>query len=116
MHNCVRCGKPAASLKEIQEGCPCGSKVFVFNRQNSATEEKQEKGGEGRVPESYFVRMNFSSEDVENIKILSEGVFLVDLKSLSKSPLVLKDQEGIYYVKLPVEAQLKSNDGKKGGK
>ncbi len=149
MHNCVRCGRASASLEEINQGCPCGSKVFVFNKeavQNSAEQEKKmeqaasspapqsplqqyempaqpmpsaseepkaapqsphaekkEEAGGGKAPESYFARTTFTSEDVENIKILREGVFLVDIKALSNNPVVLKDEEGIYYVKLPFE-------------
>ena len=32
MHRCLKCGRSVASVNEIQEGCPCGSKVFVFHR------------------------------------------------------------------------------------
>ncbi|MCX8198003.1 MAG: hypothetical protein N3F07_02295 [Candidatus Micrarchaeota archaeon] len=120
VHTCVRCGKQAKSIQEIHEGCPCGSKVFVFNKEKAASqiggqeEESQGQPGssyeisfKGKPPESYFARAVFSSEDVENIKIVSEGIFCVDVNSLSKNPVVLKDEEGVYYVKLPFE-----DDGK----
>ncbi len=174
MHNCVRCGRAAASLEEINDGCPCGSKVFVFNKEaveNSddvaekseaatdapsaavpapipppapekiggaspaapmmeseknhdavrasqpsaaiANEKKEESIG--KAPESYFARTTFTSEDVENIKILREGVFLVDIKALSNNPVVLKDEEGVYYVKLPFENSRKPNGKILGG-
>lgn len=161
MHNCVRCGRAAASLEEINNGCPCGSKVFVFNKEavekengakdaappwvQTPPEEKKaeavkapvplakeesataspekpvdappaaetaahnKEGGNGKAPESYFARTTFTSEDVENIKILREGVFLVDIKALSNNPVVLKDEEGVYYVKLPFENNGKFN-------
>ncbi len=32
MHRCLKCGRTVASVNEIAEGCPCGSKVFVFSR------------------------------------------------------------------------------------
>lgn len=32
MHKCLKCGRSVASVNEIAEGCPCGSKVFVFQR------------------------------------------------------------------------------------
>src|SRR3989338_5790294 len=105
MHNCVRCGRAAASLEEINNGCPCGSKVFVFNKESVENKE----GGSGKAPDSYFARTTFTSEDVENIKILREGVFLVDIKALSNNPVVLKDEEGVYYVKLPFENSVKIN-------
>ena len=143
MHKCVRCGRAATSLQEINDGCPCGSKVFVFNKDavvagkdaagamvekaataaeampfpadgkaapvdaaqslpspaGDAVSEKQD----GKMPESYHARMTFTSEDVENIKVLTEGVFALSLQSLSRDPVVLKDEEGIYYVKIPFE-------------
>ena len=145
MHKCVRCGRAATSLQEINDGCPCGSKVFVFNKDAvdgiagenvkaggsdigvaQAVELKPENGGatapaqlpepkttgkeegNGKAPESYHARMTFSSEDVENIKVLTEGVFVLSIQSLYRDPVVLKDEEGIYYVKLPVK-----QDGKK---
>lgn len=125
MHNCVRCGRAAGSLQEINDGCPCGSKVFVFNRDAASiageeTVPKQAKpeapGGngeftiaqDGKVPESYHARMSFSTEDVENIKVLTEGVFALELRSLYKDPVVLKDEDGIYYVKIPFEQNEKA--------
>ena len=39
MHKCLKCGRPVANVDEITEGCPCGSKVFVFHRLPSAGEE-----------------------------------------------------------------------------
>lgn len=148
MHKCVRCGRAAASLQEINDGCPCGSKVFVFNKDaveagNDAAGAIMEKAAtvaeampfpadgkaapagaaqgppssagdavsekqDGRLPESYHARMTFTSEDVENIKVLTEGVFALSLQSLSRDPVVLKDEEGIYYVKIPFEQNEKA--------
>lgn len=158
MHKCVRCGRAAASLQEINAGCPCGSKVFVFNkdvvgaiaegsiageavaqtiskpeelpsgavhdgngklsdaelaaRQSEATSQQ-----DGKMPESYHARMSFSTEDVENIKVLTEGVFALELRSLYHDPVVLKDEEGIYYVKIPFEQNVNAMKefGKKKG-
>lgn len=141
MHTCVRCGREAGSLEEINSGCTCGSKVFVFGQkaleglrsvdplsstespapsepppkpsplaqsqeplsmEREKTAEEGKEGGAGAAPESYFARTTFSTEDVENIKIVSEGVFFVDVGGLSKNPVVLKDEEGVYYVRLPI--------------
>ncbi|MCX6770427.1 MAG: hypothetical protein NTX79_00055 [Candidatus Micrarchaeota archaeon] len=203
MHKCSKCGRAATSLEEIDAGCPCGSKVFIFDRQiaqaaalegdggalgnggngipaegaagmagnavgaggngniaapgamaganhNSAAgivagangnpaeaamgaastfavpgtskERAQEAPGgqEGRVPESYFARTSFTNDDIENIKVLTQGVFLLDVNAISKSPVVLKDEDEIYYVKLPLvqkkapeAAQGKEGNGKK---
>lgn len=178
MHTCVRCGREATLLEEINTGCPCGSKVFVFGQkaidklreegvqaaldsssetlsdpasqpppslaqaipseqlqQPSSAEAKAEDAPaqeqapsasksaspseNGKAPESYFARTTFTHEDVENIKIVSEGVFFVDVNALSNNPVVLKDEEGVYYVRLPVsspdfdEGKKKENGEKK---
>ena len=167
MHKCVRCGRAAASLQEINDGCPCGSKVFVFDREAaeasiageevrglppavqpggtigtapSGTPSKSENGKtdgippavapenggngkaegngggkseDGKAPDSYFARMSFTDEDVENIKVVTEGVFSIDLNALSRDPVVLKDEEGVYYVRIPFEEGGKRGNGKK---
>ena len=155
MHKCSKCGRAASSLEEIDAGCPCGSKVFIFDRQiaqavettaldgdvgngagmevnpvvtissqggngnlveanigaastfavaETAKDKAQEmpEGHDGKMPSSYYARMSFASEDVENIKVLTQGVFLLDVNAISKNPVVLKDEDEIYYVKLPL--------------
>ena len=153
MHKCSKCGRAASSLEEIDAGCPCGSKVFVFDRQiahavtasgvadgnvgapggngaavavgnggngspaaimdapstfavpDTSKDKAQEMPGalqEGKVPESYFARTSFTNDDIENIKVLTQGVFLLDVNAISKNPVVLKDEDEIYYVKLPM--------------
>lgn len=36
MHQCLKCGRMVQTVTEIEQGCPCGSKVFVFTRHGSA--------------------------------------------------------------------------------
>lgn len=36
MHQCLKCGRTVSTLTEIEEGCECGSKVFVFTRHGLA--------------------------------------------------------------------------------
>jgi predicted nucleic acid-binding Zn-ribbon protein len=131
MHTCAKCKRPAVSLEEIDAGCPCGSKIFTFDRQaagavadtSSAQVQTQleeaplppaadgEGGsqgaeaiaGEGGAPESYHARLTFTDDDIENIKVLTQGVFLLDVNAISRNPVVLKDEDDIYYVKLPLE-------------
>jgi hypothetical protein len=64
--------------------------------------EKDGAPQEGKVPESYFARTSFTNEDIENIKVLTQGVFILDVNAISKNPVVLKDEDEIYYVKLPL--------------
>ena len=118
MHKCVRCGKIANTIEEINAGCQCGAKAFIFTR---VTGEDKPASGNGKneaedtakPSDTYYARATFSSEDVENVKVLSEGVFLLDVNTLSKNPMVLKDEDGIYYVKLPYESAIKGQNGKK---
>jgi predicted nucleic acid-binding Zn-ribbon protein len=70
-----------------------------------ASAKKQDE--DGKAPDSYFARNTFTSEDVENIKVLTEGVFVLNVNTLARDPLVLKDEDGIYYVKLPFEQKKK---------
>lgn len=137
MHKCVRCSKTASSIGEINAGCSCGSKAFVFTRDSKGGELKDEdplssesqktkpadvsspaaEPENGKAPSSYFSRTTFTTEDVENIKIVTEGVFAVDLNALSKNPVVLKDEEGIYYVRLPFDQNgKKETTGRKESK
>ncbi len=180
MHKCSKCGHAATSLEEIDAGCPCGSKVFVFDRQiaqAAAAEGNSDAAGAGspgstpgagsigapgnggavaagnggngtpaaavvgavstfavpetskdktpgapeeqagKVPESYFARTSFTTDDIENIKVLTQGVFLLDVNAISKNPVVLKDEDEIYYVKLPLvqkkPADVAPDNGKK---
>jgi len=187
MHKCSKCGRAASSLEEIDAGCPCGSKVFVFDRQIAtavATMGEAEGNGKhgamaagaasegngtgeagndswagirgnggngnpaaanagaastfavpetargnaqetpkeqnGKVPSTYYARTSFTNDDIENIKVLTQGVFILDVNAISKNPVVLKDEDEIYYVKLPLIQKKapapergNSNDGKK---
>ena len=150
MHKCSKCGRAASSLEEIDAGCPCGSKVFIFGKENGEAQPQQEeqgKGGadggqpplsssgteqgageegatvngdhDGKVPQSYYARTSFTNDDIENIKVLTQGVFLLDVNAISKNPVVLKDEDEIYYVKLPIvqkKAAPSEGNGKNGKK
>lgn len=139
MHKCVRCGRVAISLEEINAGCPCGSKVFIFGKETLAEEatplsgepsstqqqrvatekieQQTSQGQNGKAPSATYARMSFTSEDVENIKVLTAGVFALDVNALSRDPMVLKDEEGVYYVKIPFEQVAPgAKENKKGSK
>ncbi|MCX8196884.1 MAG: hypothetical protein N3G80_01025 [Candidatus Micrarchaeota archaeon] len=108
MHKCLRCGKRIDSLEQIKTGCECGSKIFVFNKEAVAVRQKETEG-DGRLPDSYFAVISFREDDVENIKIVEEGIFSIDLDGLSRNPVVLKDQDGVYYIKI----EPKGDNGRK---
>ena len=79
MHTCKVCCK---QYERIRATCECGSSAFVYS-----------KSGNGK---SMVVL------DLENIRMLERGVFEIDLKSLSRDPVVVMDENGVYYVRLPV--------------
>jgi len=49
---------------------------------------------------------------VENIKQVRSGVFEVDLLGVKSGPLVVKDEDGVYYVRLPFSQPHLSDEGK----
>jgi len=38
--------------------------------------------------------------DVENVRVLKQGIFELDIQSLVKNPVVVKDEDGVYYIRL----------------
>jgi len=50
--------------------------------------------------------------DIENVRQLSRGVFEVNLSGLDEGPLVVRDQEGVYYVRLPFEQGIPKKEKK----
>jgi predicted nucleic acid-binding Zn-ribbon protein len=103
---------------ELQTGSPQMKLEQEGAREENAASEKApapaaQGDGNGKVPPSYYARMSFTSEDVENVKVLSEGVFVLDVNSLSRDPMVLKDEDGVYYVKIPFEQKKQKGDGKR---
>ncbi|MFH0927373.1 MAG: Zn-ribbon containing protein [Candidatus Micrarchaeota archaeon] len=152
MHICLKCARAAKSVDEIENGCPCGSKVFVYKHEepeckrleplrpsanshngdfhngnshknsgakNPDEEHDEEPGHEynevwlskGAQVEKLEVQELGSQNDdddsgeqkIENILQIKRGVFEVDLLGLKNGPLVVRDQEGVYYVRLPFE-------------
>jgi len=79
MHTCKVCGK---EYEKVRDKCECGSSAFVFS-----------KNWNGK---------KIVVLDLENIRMLERGIFEIDLKSLARDPLVVMDENGVYYVRLPV--------------
>ncbi|MCX8166290.1 MAG: hypothetical protein N3E37_00345 [Candidatus Micrarchaeota archaeon] len=101
MHVCVKCGKKYEDLNNVEKSCDCGCTVFLYMiDQEKDTEEKRlflkDKLRDYKLDEGKLY-----SIDVANIKILQKGVYEIDIESLLNNPVVIKDQHGIYYVKLP---------------
>ncbi|MFH1285892.1 MAG: Zn-ribbon containing protein [Candidatus Micrarchaeota archaeon] len=104
-HKCMKCGKiyDSESLA-LTNGCECGARLFLFLADpNKAPEIKNAH----EVEETILTRFaNQTSKplslDVENVKILQDGIFEMDLRSLAENPITVKDDKGIYYIQLPV--------------
>ncbi|MFH0836217.1 MAG: Zn-ribbon containing protein [Candidatus Micrarchaeota archaeon] len=108
-HKCVRCGTvfDNKSMK-LLNGCDCGSRVFLFLRDDQMTEEgKQAAPDVGWLEEelSFLAKEKPVSVDldaVENLRILEQGAYELDLQSLMKGePLVVKSDKDVYYIKMP---------------
>lgn len=39
--------------------------------------------------------------DVENVRQVASGIYEVDVKGLREGPIVVRDADGVYYVRLP---------------
>lgn len=116
-HKCARCEKIYDSKsRELLEGCSCGSRLFLFLRdkpgrtQEQAVKELRTK----KVKESdlQWLDKEFGDRlaggkgtirlDVENMIRVDEGKFTLDIASLmSGSPIVVRAEEGVYYIDIP---------------
>lgn len=100
-HQCVRCRSiyDTDSLA-VKNGCECGSKVFIFVK--NAEEAKD-------VPDTEWIEKELIGTvkelpitlEVENVRILQKGIFELDITSLVKNPLVIKDDRNVFYIRIP---------------
>jgi predicted nucleic acid-binding Zn-ribbon protein len=115
-HKCARCEKIYDNnARELLDGCSCGSRLFLFLRekqgrsQQAALKELREK----KIAESdlQWLDKEFGDKlagkgtirlDVENMTRLEEGKFTLDIASLmSGNPIVVRAEEGVYYIDIP---------------
>lgn len=83
-YKCAVCGR-VLKEGENESICACGSQIFVkVKNEKDRTDEKINH--EGRL---------------ENITVVRKGIFEVNLDSIVRDLVILKDEEGIYYVRLP---------------
>ncbi|VVB57930.1 Zn-ribbon containing protein [Candidatus Anstonella stagnisolia] len=186
MHTCMRCGRIIKTMLEMQDGCTCGSKAFIFTKshedeivlpspcttpavnvpEKTVETQKTENIAENKIAEKviapaqeikvtgaapaenvaaqavkapenpvaeveekdgqapslppvidgfeaegeFFIKPIVTPKgdgfEIENVRLLESGVFEVDVLSLAKNPLVLKDQNDVYYVKLPLSKDI----------
>ncbi|MCX8163408.1 MAG: Zn-ribbon domain-containing protein [Candidatus Micrarchaeota archaeon] len=142
MHICLKCKRVIYDIKEIENGCSCGSKIFIYKNSNNISsqsdksflnpaedfynsskdsslakveqklnadlKESKENEAEEKNFESILLARDsqlviFDKDEVENIRQIQKGVFEVNLFSLQNGPVVVKDEDEVYYVRLPFE-------------
>ena len=113
-HKCARCSAIYEDkAPELIGGCNCGSKVFLYLRSDYAgtvdetievlkKKEVSQKDLEW-LDEEFGDRLSHDkgtiSLDLENVLRLREGSYQLDLRSLMRGePVVIKAEEGVYYI------------------
>jgi uncharacterized protein len=125
-HKCARCSKIIDDkAPELISGCGCGSRVFLYLRQDFAgTKEETIKVLEDRnVSERdlEWLDSQFKNQlpdkpislDIENVLRIDEGKFEIDIKSLMRGePVVIKAAEGVYYIDIQHGMRVKRKHSK----
>jgi uncharacterized protein len=115
-HKCARCSKIIDDgAGELIDGCGCGSKVFLYLRQDFAGSKddtiKVLKEREIDQRDLEWLDSEFKNKinqnkavslDIENVLREDEGKFHIDIQRLmGGEPVVIKASEGVYYIDLP---------------
>lgn len=128
-HKCARCEKIYESdSKELLEGCPCGSRLFLFLRE---TPKRTEKQAEIELKKSkvhgsdidwfdreYGDKLSGKNKvvhlDIETMHRIEEGKFKIDVASIMQGkPIVVRAEEGVYYIDIPDAMRRKKKKEKK---
>jgi predicted nucleic acid-binding Zn-ribbon protein len=115
-HKCARCERIYDSnAKELLAGCSCGSRLFLFLREKEgrSKDDTIKELREKKIKESdiKWLDKEFGDRmagkgtirlDIENMIRVDEGKFTLDIASLmSGQPIVVKADEGVYYIDIP---------------
>ncbi|NUN11470.1 hypothetical protein HUU53_02395 [Candidatus Micrarchaeota archaeon] len=131
-HKCVKCSKIYANQsKQLLNGCSCGSRIFLYLRDDQITLQEALDNGlkinneidlsEQPVDSKKYAWLQeelkeLSKEQpvtidydaIENLRILEKGRYEIDVSSLMEgNALIVKDDQGVYYVQLPKGPTLK---------
>ncbi len=82
-YKCAVCGR--LLKEEEKEECSCGSQIFVKVK-NEKDRSNDKINHTGRL---------------ENITMVNKGIFEINIDSIVKNLVILKDHNGVYYVRLP---------------
>lgn len=115
-HKCARCGSIFEDkAPQLIDGCVCGARVFLYLRPDYAGTEsetikvlRQKDVSEEDLDwldEEFSDRLKNEGKtirlDLENVSRLSAGKFHLNLQSLMRGePVVIKADEGVYYIDL----------------
>jgi predicted nucleic acid-binding Zn-ribbon protein len=108
MHICIKCKKEYKDLKEIENGCICGSKIFIYKpdeenikKATASYYKTDHEEPNGKQKQKQELQIQLKEDSLEHIKQISTGIFEINLLNLKDDPLVIKDQNDIYYIRLP---------------
>ncbi len=113
-HACVKCKTILSDQSEaILKGCECGSRIFYFIKTElPVVQVNITEGNIGQeiVELSKEKPVVIETDGPENIRVLEPGAYELDITALFKgSPVVLKTDSEVYYVKLPNPRQSVKN-------
>lgn len=103
-HKCVRCNRiyDEGDVHTLSNGCGCGAKVFLYTNGKGDLEKVEDvRWIEEELAGIVRKTQKPVSLEVENVRVLQNGIFEIDIDSLTKNPVVVKDSEGVYYLRLP---------------
>ena|SRR3989338_4177758 len=128
-HQCVRCNTfYEDGAKEILEGCSCGARLFFYikkERLQSARQEMQQiklsKEDKEQIEEDVYELIGVEKPeeipvilDFEAVRVLAPGKYELDLVNLfKKQPLIVKLEEGKYFVDVAETFKLEEGKRKK---
>ncbi len=122
-HKCARCSKIFEdSSDELISGCDCGSRVFLFLRDDYAgskedtikvLEERKLSDTEADwLDDEFKDRLEREdrtiSLDIENVLRIDEGKYRLNIQSLMRGePIVIKARNGVYFIDIPYSMRKK---------
>jgi predicted nucleic acid-binding Zn-ribbon protein len=99
MHKCTKCGSEYETEELMNmKGCAkCGSTLFVFSKTKKFDKFELD---EDKINEIERKIKNNPNEILADVKVIDEGIFSINLNTLSKNkPIVVEGEEGVYFIK-----------------
>lgn len=104
---------------ELIDGCECGSSLFMYEKEESLSEEELEEERnevktdiQDMIAEGSEEKGNIKLEfDLDSISVEEEGVYSINVsRLLEEMPLVIEKSEGVYHIHLPSAFKPGSSD------